>query len=91
MTAPFPERPKGMHEWTYTRLACRALAAEVRASNTLLAQFDRSKRAAKDQTLKEAAEAPETGSKAAAVQKNSYFAFDLDVTAGKPDTSGGMK
>ena len=64
MTDPFPERPKGMHDWTYTRLACRAVAAEYKASNTLLAQFERSKRAASDQAAKEAGEAPEIHLKA---------------------------
>ncbi len=53
MTERFPERPKGMHEWTYTRLACRALAAEIRASNTLLAQLKTAKRATSDAKTKE--------------------------------------
>lgn len=90
MTDTFPERPKGMHEWTYTRLACRAVAAEFKASNTLLAQFDRSKRAAADASAERAGK-PQGGAGAESrpSKKNSYFAFDLGVTAGKPDTSGG--
>jgi hypothetical protein len=29
---PFPERPKGMHSWRYTRLAIRAMAAEAQCN-----------------------------------------------------------
>lgn len=61
MTVSLPERPKGMHEWTYTRLSCRALAAEIHANNTLLDQLGRSKRATSDLGTKEAGEAlPDT-------------------------------
>ncbi len=92
MTDPFPERPKGMHEWTYTRLACRAVAAEFKARNTLLAQFGRSKRAASDGNAEEAGRLQESGgAEALPSKKNSYFTFDLDVTAGKPGTSGGVE
>ena len=88
MTTPFPERPKGMHEWTYTRLSCRALAAEVHASTTLLDQLGRSGRARPDQSAKEAGgEGPEAES----VKQNGYFAFDLDVTGAKPAPLGGVK
>ena len=32
LSLPFPPRPKGMHEWTYTKLALSGLAAEIRAN-----------------------------------------------------------
>ena len=92
MTDPFPERPKGMHEWTYTRLACRAVAAEYKASNTLLAHFDRSKRAAADASAESAGKLQGSDGVEARVSKqNSCFPFDLDETPGKSDTPGGGK
>ena len=89
MTEPFPERPKGMHEWAYTRLALRALAAEVRASNTFLDEFGKPKRATSTEATKEeresaGGEVPE----ADAVKKNGCFTFDLDVTPSKADSTG---
>ena len=36
MTRPFPPRPKGMHDWTYTKLGIKALAAEFEANKALI-------------------------------------------------------
>ena len=68
-----PERPKGMHEWTYTRLACRAVAAEYKASNSLLAQFDRSKRAAADASAERAGKLQGSDGVEARVSKTAVF------------------
>ena len=35
LSLPFPLRPKGMHEWTYTKLALSGLAAEIRANSAI--------------------------------------------------------
>ncbi len=35
VTGPLPPRPKGMHEWTYTRLGIGIIAAEIRVSRVV--------------------------------------------------------
>ena len=50
LTVPFPERPKGMHEWTYTRLAIRGVAAEDRLAKSFLEEFGKPKRFAGEAT-----------------------------------------
>jgi hypothetical protein len=36
MSSPIPPKPKGMHSWTYTRLAIKALAAEAEANKSIV-------------------------------------------------------
>ncbi len=40
VTGPLPPRPKGTHEWTYTRLAVAIISAELRASRAMPAIFE---------------------------------------------------
>lgn len=41
ITVPFPERPKGMHHWTYTKIALRAHAAEAEANQDVFTLLGR--------------------------------------------------
>ncbi len=37
---PFPHRPKGMHEWTYTKLALKACRAEAQSNRDIATWVD---------------------------------------------------